>query len=104
MDRITAFKQFLETNPKDSMTRYSLAMEYANAGNSDMAVEEFAKLIELNPDYTPAYHMAAQTLVREGKDDSAKKMLEDGIACARRTGNLHAQREMEGLLESLDRI
>jgi len=104
MDRITTFKRFLEEHPQDSLTRYSLAMEYANAGNSDMALEEFGKLIQINPDYTPAYHMAAQTLVREGRDDQARKMLEQGIGCARRTGNLHAQREMEGLLESLDSL
>jgi hypothetical protein len=45
--------------------------------------------------------MAAQTLVRAERVDDAKKMLSDGIASARRTGNLHAQSEMEAMLAEL---
>jgi hypothetical protein len=45
--------------------------------------------------------MAAQTLVRTERAEDAKKMLHDGIASARRTGNLHAQSEMEALLVEL---
>ena len=45
--------------------------------------------------------MAAQTLVRAERANDAKKMLQDGISSARRTGNLHAQSEMEGLLGEL---
>jgi hypothetical protein len=33
--------------------------------------------------------------------DDAKRMLHDGIASAKRTGNLHAQSEMEALLTEL---
>ena len=40
--------------------------------------------------------MAAQTLDKAGTSEEAKKMLVDGIASARRTGNGHAQSEMEG--------
>jgi hypothetical protein len=45
--------------------------------------------------------MAAQTLVRAERREDAKKMLSDGIASARRTGNLHAQSEMEAMLTEL---
>ena len=45
--------------------------------------------------------MAAQTLVKAERADEAKKMLQDGIASARRTGNLHAQSEMEAMLTEL---
>jgi len=45
--------------------------------------------------------MAAQTLVRAERVSDAKKMLQDGVASARRTGNLHAQSEMEALLAEL---
>ena len=45
--------------------------------------------------------MAAQTLVRADRVSDAKAMLADGIASARRTGNLHAQSEMEALLTDL---
>jgi hypothetical protein len=45
--------------------------------------------------------MAAQTLVKADRAPDARTMLTDGIASARRTGNLHAQSEMEAMLEEL---
>jgi hypothetical protein len=45
--------------------------------------------------------MAAQTLARANRNEEAKKMLGDGIVSAKRTGNTHAQSEMEGMLADL---
>jgi hypothetical protein len=45
--------------------------------------------------------MAAQTLARADRIADAKAMLADGIASARRTGNLHSQSEMEAMLAEL---
>jgi hypothetical protein len=45
--------------------------------------------------------MAAQTLEKANRIDEAKKMLVDGLASAQRTGNAHAQSEMEGMLAGL---
>lgn len=101
MDRIAALNDILTENPKDAFARYGLAMEYSKLGDFDRALAEFAILIENHPDYTAGYFMAAQTLVRAGRTEDAKKMLNDGIASARRTGNLHAQSEMEAMLGEL---
>jgi len=101
MDRIAMLTEILAAKPRDSFARYGLAMEYSNAGQTDQALQEFKALLEHNPDYTPAYFMAAQTLEKAGRIDDAKKMLVDGISSARRTGNAHAQSEMTAMLESL---
>jgi predicted Zn-dependent protease len=101
MDRIAALNEILTENPKDAFARYGLAMEYTKAGDFDRALAEFSILLENHPDYTAGYFMAAQTLVRAVRVDDAKKMLHDGIASARRTGNLHAQSEMEAMLGEL---
>ena len=93
--------QFLEQNPGDAFARYGLAMEYSNAGEIEQALAEFKKLLELHPDYSNGYFMAAQTLERSGRTAEAKKMLENGIESARRTGNKHALSEMSGMLEEL---
>jgi hypothetical protein len=93
MDRIAALNEILTENPKDAFARYGLAM--------DRALAEFSILLEGFPDYTAGYFMAAQTLVKAERVDDAKKMLQDGIASARRTGNLHAQSEMEAMLAEL---
>jgi len=101
MDRIAMLSEILAANPEDSFARYGLAMEYSKAGQIDQAVLEFKTLIEKNPDYTPAYFMAAQTLAGASRIDEARRMLVDGVSSARRTGNTHAQSEMTAMLEEL---
>jgi hypothetical protein len=45
--------------------------------------------------------MAAQTLLKAGREDEARRNLEAGIACAIRTGNHHARAEMEAMLDEV---
>ena len=101
MDRIAALNDVLTQNPNDTFARYGLAMEYAKQGDLDRSLAEFSILLKSNPDYTPGYFTAAQTLARAERISEAKAMLTDGIASARRTGNLHAQSEMEAMLTEL---
>src|SRR5213076_487013 len=101
MDRMALLNEILSQNPADPFARYGLAMEYSNASDVERALDEFKKLLATNPDYTAGYFMAAQTLTRSGRSDEAKKMLVDGISSAKRTGNAHAESEMEGTLAEL---
>ncbi len=101
MDRVAMLTEILNENPSDAFARYGLAMEYSNQGDADRALQEFQKLLEAHPDYTAGYFMAAQTLARANRSDEAKKMLKDGIVSAKRTGNSHAQSEMEAMLSDL---
>jgi len=101
MDRIAALTEILTENPEDAFARYGLAMEYAKVGQIDEALKEYKTLIEKNPDYTPAYFMAAQTLASASRVDEAKRWLVDGISSASGTGNAHAQSEMTAMLEEL---
>jgi predicted Zn-dependent protease len=102
MDKIPLLKEILSQNPDDSFARYGLAMEYANQGETDTALSEFNQLLTRNPDYTPGYFMAAQTLAKVQKIEEAKERLRAGIASAVRTGNGHAQSEMQAMLDELE--
>lgn len=101
MDRVAMLNDILAQNPNDAFARYGLALEFSNQGNLESALMEFGKLLSSNPDYTPGYFMAAQTLAKADRNDEARKMLTDGIASAKRTGNAHAQSEMEAMLADL---
>ena len=101
MDRIAALNEILTENPRDAFARYGLAMEYSKHGDFDRALAEFSMLLENHPDYTAGYFMAAQTLVNAERRNEAKEMLYKGVTSARRTGNLHAQSEMEAMLAEL---
>lgn len=101
MDKITALSAILEQNPADSFARYGLAMAYAAEGRTDEALREFGTTIAHNPDYVPAYQMAAQTLLKQGNAEAASTRLHEGIAAAKRTGNGHAESEMQAMLDDL---
>jgi tetratricopeptide (TPR) repeat protein len=101
MDRIALLNDVLAQNPSDAFARYGLALEYSNSGDVERALEEFGKLLSTHPDYTAGYFMAAQTLAKGDRTEEARKMLEDGILSAKKTGNGHAQAEIEGMLAEL---
>ena len=94
-------KEILATNPNESFARYSLAIEYSNAGEFETSLDEFVTLLRNAPDYTPGYFMAAQTLVKASRIDDARKMLMGGMVSARKKGDTHALSEMEAMLEEL---
>src|SRR5262249_19242137 len=102
-NRLELLSQFLEKKPGDAFAPYGLAMEHSRMGQIEAALQQFNKLLELHPDYTNGYFMAAQTLERAGRTAEAKKMLEKGIEAAKRTSNKHALEEMAGMLEELER-
>jgi len=99
--RLEMLNQFLEQNPNDAFARYGLALEYSNQGQIETALQQFSKLLELHPDYTSGYFMAAQTLAKAERNPEAIAMLHKGIESARRTGNRHALNEMSAMLDEL---
>ena len=101
MSRIETLNEILSQDPNNILARYGLALEYSNSGQFDRALEEFGKLLTTSPDYPAGYFMAAQTLVKAGRNEEAKKMLGDGIAAAGRKRDSHAASEMQAMLEDL---
>src|SRR5213592_4523746 len=101
LDRLTMLQQIVDQNPNDAFARYGLAMELANRGELEQALTEFKKLLELHPDYSAGYFMAAQSLAKAARNDEAKDYLTRGIAAAERTRNAHARAEMQQMLEEL---
>ena len=101
MNRIAMLTEILEQAPNDAFARYGLALEYSNQGSVERALDEFGKLLAAHPDYTAGYLMAAQVLTRAHRVEEARTMLTDGISSAKRTGNAHAQSEMEAMLTEL---
>jgi thioredoxin-like negative regulator of GroEL len=91
-------EEFVAKKPDDAFSRYGLAMECMNSGDTAAADEQFKTLIERSADYVPAYLMYAQMLVRESRTDEAKQVLSNGLTAAAKKGDQHAQSELEALL------
>jgi tetratricopeptide (TPR) repeat protein len=89
---------FVAANPNDAFARYGLAVECASQGDTAAAVENYTKLLAAHPEYVPGYYQYGTLLTRLGRNDEARKILSDGVSAARKTGNSHAQSEMETAL------
>jgi Tfp pilus assembly protein PilF len=94
-------EEFVTKKPDDAFSRYGLAMECMNTGDTGAASLHFRELLQRNADYVPAYLMYAQMLSRESRTDEARTVLSTGIAAADRKGDQHARSEMETLLSEL---
>ena len=94
-------EEFVSKKPDDAFSRYGLAMECMNTGDTTAADTHFRALLELNADYIPAYLMYGQLLARESRATEARQILSSGIAAAAKKGEQHARSEMEALLNDL---
>jgi predicted Zn-dependent protease len=102
-DKIAGLREILSLDPKNSFARYGIAMELARLGQTDESLAEFDTLLLQDPDYTAGYFMAAQTLATAGRTEEAIARLKTGVGCAARSGNRHAQSEMQSMLDELER-
>jgi predicted Zn-dependent protease len=102
MDKINRLKKILSLDPKNSFARYGIAMELVSKGDTAAALAEFDILLSNDPDYTPGYFMAAQTLAGVNRKPEAVERLKAGIGCAARSGNSHALSEMQAMLDELN--
>jgi Tfp pilus assembly protein PilF len=92
---------FVVQKPDDAFSRYGLALECVNTGDTGAAERHFRELLQRNSDYVPAYLMFAQLLVKQLRSEDAREVLQQGISAASKAGNGHAQSEMEALLNEL---
>jgi len=100
--RLRQLQEFLADSPDDPELRYAVAMELIGLGADDDAVRSFRGLIADRPGYVPSYLMLGQTLIRLDREAEAKDVLRAGVAAAGTAGNVHAQGEIQTLLDSLD--
>ncbi len=94
-------KGFLENDPRDSFSRYALALEYVKLGQTDNARREFEFVRDHDPGYVATYFQLAQLYRNLGLKHDAEKTYRTGITVAAKAGDAHTQSELEGALENL---
>ena len=92
----------LNAEPGDAFLRYAVAMEYAKQQRFLEALAEFAELARRHPDYVAGYFMAGRTAEQDGNLSEAKRLYNEGIAAARRTGDSHAEGEISQALFAIE--
>ena len=101
VNRLETLKSMVAQNPNDSFARYGLAMEYANSGSLEQAMQEYEALLSFNPDYSAAYYHGGQALEKLGRLDDARAMYRRGLEATRRTGDAHTNSEIQASLDIL---
>mgnify|MGYP003575167500 CR=1 FL=1 len=91
----------LEQDPKDSFSRYALALEYIKSGQTDDARREFELVRDQDPGYVATYFQLAQLYRTLGLRHEAEKTYRTGITVAAKAGDSHTKEELEGALEGL---
>ncbi len=94
-------ESMLADEPNDPELRYMLAMEHISAGDDAQAVLCLQGLIEVAPNYPPAYHQGGRALQRLNRIAEARALLSQGIPIAQKQGNPHAAGEMMELMQTL---
>jgi len=94
-------EEFAAAHPGDAFAQYGLAIECANQGDHQAAVENFEKLLADHPTYVSGYFQFGQLLARMSLTEEARTTLTNGIEAARRAGDQHAASEMEAALAQL---
>jgi Tfp pilus assembly protein PilF len=101
MNRVEILKGFLEQDPKDSFSRYALALEYVKSGQIEDAQRAFEFVRDNDPSYVATYFQLAQLYRNLGLKHDAEKTYRSGITVAAKAGDSHTQGELEGALEEL---
>ncbi len=94
-------EEFVAAHSQDAFALYGLAVECANSGDHDAAIEHFRRLLAAHPEYVVGYFQYGQLLARLTRNEEARQILSAGIAAAQRVGDQHASTEMQAALENL---
>jgi Tfp pilus assembly protein PilF len=101
-DRLRQLQQMLEKSPRDTFLLYGIAMEHKKAGEVAPALENFDRVIELDPGYCYAYHQRGLLHESAGDVEAAKRSYREGVEAARRKGDAHAQGEIQAALDMVE--
>lgn len=98
--RLQQLLQFYKEDPNDPFNIYALAMEYWSS-DPVKAIGFFKDLLENHKDYLPTYYQATKMYEQLGEIDNAISVVTDGIALARKVGDVKTQRELQSAYDEL---
>jgi predicted Zn-dependent protease len=101
MSRREKIEKLLEKEPDDVFLNFGLAMELVKENEPEDALARFDRVLQLDPRYHAAHFHKGSTLIALGRADEARRVLTQGVAAARASGNAHAEGEMTELLASV---
>lgn len=99
--RLLFLESLVQKGTEDPMAYYGLGMEYRTRARVDDALRTFEALRAKKADYVAMYLMCGQMLAEADRKEEARTWLEEGVVWCKKTGNSHAQGEIESALATL---
>jgi tetratricopeptide (TPR) repeat protein len=89
MTRRVKLQQMLEKSPRDTFLNFGLAMELAKEGQTEEALAQFDRVLQIDPSYLTAYFQKGSTLSTQGVCPTLGPLLR---ASPPKTGRSHRKR------------
>jgi tetratricopeptide (TPR) repeat protein len=100
-NRIEQLKKMLGDNANDSLTKYMLALEYRELGETEKCRELFEQIIKIDPNYTAVYYHLGKLYEDMGRRDEAEETYLKGMQLVKdKTGREY--RELQSALEQIE--
>lgn len=101
--RIGQWENMTREDPDNPMGWFSLGGAYREAERMEDAARCFRRAIELDGNFSRAYQLLGQVLVKAGAEEQAAEVLTKGYQVAAEHGDVMPMRAMGSLLEKIDR-
>jgi Tfp pilus assembly protein PilF len=103
MDPTERFEALLAAGKDNALLRFSLGMQYLNAGEASRAAGHLRAAVAHDPDYSAAWKLLGRALAQAGSKAQAAAAYRSGIAAAERKGDKQAAKEMTVFLRRLEK-
>lgn len=97
--RIERFQKMAQADPDNELGHFSLGRAYLDAGMHDQAIASLRRVLQINPNRGPVYHLLAEAQLAAGRKADAIKSLTDGVKAAAARGEMLAKNEMIRMLQ-----
>jgi Tfp pilus assembly protein PilF len=103
MSLVERFEAMLASGRDDALLRFSLGMQYLQAGEAARAAEHLRRAVSHGPGYSAAWKLLGKALAQSGDVPGAAAAYRDGIAAAERKGDKQAAKEMTVFLRRMEK-
>ncbi|MCY2944714.1 MAG: hypothetical protein DWI28_06695 [Planctomycetota bacterium] len=100
-DQITQFRNMVQNDPENELGHYRLGQLLMQDNQHSEAAESFRQTVGISPQFSKAYQLLGEALVKAGKNDEAILALTDGFKKADERGDLMPRDAMGKLLKEL---
>ncbi len=100
--KISKLAQQVKADPKDSFSKFALALELLKIDQEQKALSLFKNILQNEPDYVGVYYHLGKLYEQLGENNLALECYKDGITVATKLKDLHSKSELQGALINLE--